>query len=297
MSQKKIVFILNPISGVNQKSWIEQEIQENIDKVQYDYHIVYTDYAGHATLLAQQAVKDGFDVVIAVGGDGSVNEVAAALIGTDVKMGILPAGSGNGFAMHLGIGRKVKKALKIINDGYTKTIDTCTLNGRPYVNLAGLGFDAKIAYRYKRVKKRGFWGYFKFSLEETLKFDFPHYTVKIDGKEVINRTCLSVVVANAPMYGYGFVIAPKALLNDGKLEIVVFYKAKMWRYFLSLWRMITHSMHHTSLADRFSGKEVEVTFFDEETYAHLDGEGFVASGKQLFKVVPNSLKVIMPKEK
>jgi diacylglycerol kinase (ATP) len=291
---KKIVFILNPFSGVEQKQLIEKQIHEYIDKNKYNYSIVYTEYPHHATELAAEAVKNNFDMVVAVGGDGSVNEVAAALIGSNVILGILPAGSGNGFAMHLGLGRNIRKAINILNNGRSHLVDTCTINGKPFVNLAGLGFDAKIAYRYKRVKKRGFWGYFKFSLQETQSFEFQHYTIKIDGKKVTNRKCLSVVVANAPMYGYHFVVAPKAVLDDGKLEIVVFYKAKMWRYFFSLWRMLTHSMHNTMLADRFSGEEVEVTFFEPQAYAHTDGEGFLVSEKQIFKIVPKSLYVWRP---
>lgn len=291
ITRKKAVFILNPFSGVEPKNLIEKEIHKYLDSNLYDYNIVYTQYPNHATELAKVAVEQKVDMVIAVGGDGSVNEVASALIDTDVVLGILPAGSGNGFAMHLGLGRNIRKAIGFLNNGKIRMVDTCSINGKPYVNLAGLGFDAKIAYRYKRVKKRGFWGYFKFALQETQSFDFQHYTIKIDGKEVVNRKCLAVVIANAPMYGYNFIIAPKAVPDDGKLEIAVFYKAKMWRYFFSLWRMLNHSMHYTSLADRFSGSEVEVSFFEPQAFAHTDGEGFLVTEKQVFKIKPNSLKV------
>lgn len=291
ITRRKATFVLNPFSGVEQKQLIEKEIHKYINKNVYDYSIVYTEYPGHATEIAKSAVEQGVDMVVAVGGDGSVNEVANALIGTDVVLGILPAGSGNGFAMHLGLGRNIRKAIGILNTGKVRVVDTCTINDKPYVNLAGLGFDAKIAYRYKRVKKRGFWGYFKFALQETQSFEFQHYTIKIDGKEVVNRKCLAVVIANAPMYGYNFIIAPKAVPDDGKLEIAVFYKAKMWRYFMSLWRMLNHSMHYTSLADRFSGTEVEVSFFEPQAFAHTDGEGFLVAEKQIFKIKSQSLKV------
>jgi diacylglycerol kinase (ATP) len=290
-SRKKIIFILNPFSGVSQKQLIEKEIHTYIDKTQFDYKVLYTEHPHHATEIAKEAVTNQINMVVAVGGDGSVNEIAAALIHTDVILGILPAGSGNGFAMHLGLGRNTRKAIEYLNKGRLRILDSASINGKPFVNLSGLGFDAKIAYLYKRVKKRGFWGYFKFSIQETQNFEFQHYRVKIDGVEVVNRKCLAVVVANAPMYGYHFIVAPKALPDDGKLEVVVFYKAKMWRYFFSLWRMLNHSMHHTGLADRYEGKRVEVEFLGAQAYAHTDGEGFLVNEKQVFEILPQSLKV------
>lgn len=292
--RKKIVFIFNPFSGVKQKDLIEKEVHTYIDKSQYEYEIRYTEYPNHAIEIAKECVENKVDIVVAVGGDGSVNEVGQSLIGTKTVLGILPAGSGNGFAMHLGLGRKAKKAIHILNTGTPRLVDTCTINGRPFINLSGMGFDAKVAYFYKRVKKRGFWGYFKSSIQQIRHFKFQQYQVKVDGVEVLNRECFSIVVANAPMYGYNFVIAPKALLDDGQLEIVAFYKAKIWRYFFSLWRMLNQSMHKTSLADRFSGKKVEVSFLENQAYAHVDGEGFIVKETQVFEIIPQSLLVIVP---
>jgi YegS/Rv2252/BmrU family lipid kinase len=291
ISRRKIIFILNPISGVNKKSVIEEKIHTFIDKNQYDYEVVYTDHPNHGTEIARDAVKDGYDMVVAVGGDGSVNEVSEGLIGSDVVLGIIPAGSGNGFAMHLGIGRDVEKAIRILNDGRVRIMDTGKINEQPFVNLAGIGFDAKIAYLYRNVKRRGFWGYLQTAIKEVASFNFHSYTVKVDGKEVINqKKCFTVVVANAPMYGYGFIIAPMAVPDDGKLEVVIFHKAPIWRIFFSLWRFWNHSMHKTRIADRYVGNVVEITCH-EDSYGHTDGEGFTVNGTQTFTILPNSLKV------
>jgi diacylglycerol kinase (ATP) len=291
VSRKKIIFILNPISGVNKKSVIEDKIHTHIDTNQYEYEVVYTNHANHGSEIAREAVAKNYDMVVAVGGDGSVNEISEGLIGSDVVLGIIPAGSGNGYAMHLGIGRDVEKAIKILNNGKIRVLDTGLINQQPFVNLAGIGFDAKIAYLYRNVKRRGFWGYFQTAVKETLSFQFHTFTVKVDGKEVLSgKKCFTIVVANAPMYGYGFIIAPKAVPDDGNLEVVIFHKAPFWRIFFSLWRFWNHSMDKTRLADRYVGKNVEVICHDD-SFGHTDGEGFTVNGTQIFTIKPNSLKV------
>jgi diacylglycerol kinase (ATP) len=294
IQRRKIIFILNPISGVNKKSIIEEKIHQLIDKQQFDYEVQYTDHPNHGTEIARNAVAQNYDMVVAVGGDGSVNEVAEGLIGSDIVLGIIPAGSGNGYAMHLGIGRKVEKAISILNQGKVRVLDTGLINQQPFVNLAGIGFDAKIAYLYRNVKRRGFWGYLQTALKESTNLRSHLYSIKIDGKEVLTeKKCFTIVVANAPMYGYGFIIAPKAVPDDGQLEVVVFHNAPAWRIILSLWRFWNHSMHKTSIADRYVGTEVEVTCH-EPSFAHTDGEGFTVENKQLFTIKPNSIKVVVP---
>jgi diacylglycerol kinase (ATP) len=175
-------------------------------------------------------------------------------------------------------------------------MDTGLINKQPFVNLAGIGFDAKIAYLYRNVKRRGFWGYFQTAVKETASFNFHRFTVKVDGKEVINdKKCFTVVVANAPMYGYGFIIAPMAVPDDGKLEVVIFHKAPIWRIMFSLWRFWNHSMHKTRIADRYVGETVEVICHDD-SFAHTDGEGFTVAGSQIFTILPKSLNVWVEKK-
>lgn len=293
--RRKVIFILNPISGTSKKSVIEEKIHTYIDKNQYDYEILYTEQPNQGAEIARNAVANGYDMVVAVGGDGSVNEVSEGLIGTDVVLGIIPAGSGNGYAMHLGIGRNVEKAIKILNEGEIRIMDTGLINAQPFVNLAGIGFDAKIAYLYRNVKRRGFWGYFQTAIRQATELKYHTYTVKIDGKEIIKeKKCFTIVVANAPMYGYGFIIAPKAVPDDGKLEVVVFHKTPVWRILLSIWRFWDHSMHKTSIADRYEGEVIEVTCIDS-SFGHTDGEGFLVEGTQVFQIKPKSLKVWVPK--
>jgi len=202
--KKKICFIINPFSGLSKKKNVPQYIDQYLDKDQFDYTIQFTERAGHATEIAAKAVEDNFQIVVAVGGDGSINEVAAALIGTEVQLGILPGGSGNGFAMHLGLGRNIKKAIQILNNAQPITIDTCLLNGRPFVNLAGTGFDALVAYKAKQSTLRGLYAYLKFSLLEAWSYSMQSYTMIIDGQTVAQEEALVIEVANAQMFGYNF---------------------------------------------------------------------------------------------
>ncbi|MEM9820649.1 MAG: diacylglycerol kinase family protein [Bacteroidota bacterium] len=290
--KKKICFIVNPFSGVSRKKQLEPKIRQFLDHNQFDYLIKYTERPGHATELAQEAIQQDFDIITAVGGDGSINEVAQALVGTQKVLAILPAGSGNGFAMYLGLGRKIEKAIQVLNSGQVITIDSCTLNKRPYFNLAGVGFDGLIAYKIKNSKIRGLWGYVKLSLQAAFGYQFPRYKISMDGK-VIERDCIVVEVANAPMFGYNFLIAPQAKLNDGLLEVVIIKKAPKWRYLFSIWRFFNGSVHKSSLVERYSAQEVKIEAQDR-TPVHVDGEGFLTQGDLLFKVNRLSLQVITP---
>ncbi len=289
--KKKIRFILNPFSGVKINEVVRTAIHQNIDTEQFTYEIIDTQRPNHATDLAREAADAGYDIVVAVGGDGSVNEVACGLMGSETVMGILPAGSGNGLAMHLGLGRNIGKAVQVLNKGKTRTLDMCKLNDTPYINLAGVGFDANIAYKYKRSTTRGFMGYLKFSLKEIFTFQFQDYKIEYDDK-VLNMKALSIIVANAPMFGYNFVIAPFAIPDNGKLEVVMLKKAPMWRYFFSIYRMLTQTMHKSSLCERFQTDQIKITV-PNNSYAHIDGEGFEVNGELNFSILPNAIQVIV----
>ena len=295
--KRRIRFIINPSSGVRKKIRMEQVIEQEIDRDLFDFEIVNTEYAGHATELAAEAVKRGFDIVIAVGGDGSVNEVAAGLIGSKTIMGMLPAGSGNGFAMHLGWGRDIASVIRRLGDATTETVDTCLLNGRPFINLAGVGFEATVAHLIKSDKNRGFKAYFKSSFGSFFNYKYKTYKISVDDDDYIETEALNVTVANAPMYGYNFVVAPLAVYNDGKLEVMVIQKVSVWRYLLNIHRFLNKTLHKSSIVNRLSGERVEIVL-SEPDFAQFDGEGFAVNQKKLvFTVNPLSLKVLLPKVK
>lgn len=286
-------FIVNPFSGVGKKKNIGELVSRYLDKSKFSYEIVYTKFGGHATALAKAAADAGVDIVVAVGGDGSVNEVAAGLIGTQTILGIVPGGSGNGLAMHLGWGRNIEKAIQNINTATTKTIDTCTLNDRPFVNLAGVGFDGWVAIHLKQNKYRGFKAYLYQSITKAFTFESQHYEIILDGKK-IERECLVVEVANGPMFGYNFEIAPLAKVDDGKLEVMIVKKSPLWRYLFAAPRMLTQSAHKSVITERFAAEEVIVRSQDKQA-VHIDGEGFFEEGELRFKIYPASLRVLVPR--
>jgi diacylglycerol kinase (ATP) len=293
--KKKIQFIVNPHSGVTKKNRVVELIEQELDKDYFDYEIVYTQYAGHATLLAANAAKEGFDIVAAVGGDGSVNEVARGLIGTDTVLGMIPAGSGNGFAMHLGWGRNIRTVIRRLAHAEVERVDTCSVNGHEFVNLAGVGYEAAVAQQLRTVKKRGLQAYLKLSFSGMAKYKFKTYTISVDDKKLVTKA-LSITVANAPMYGYNFVVAPLAKYNDGQLEVIVFKKLPWIRYFISMRRFFDNTMHRSSVVHRLSGSKIEIEMSEPE-YAQYDGEGFlVENNKLVFSVNPLSLNVLMPKK-
>ena len=292
--KKNICFIINPFSGLSKKKNVPRYIEEYLDLEKFDYTIRFTESAGHATEIAKEAVEDGFDIVVAVGGDGSINEVAASLIGTDVPLGILPGGSGNGFAMHLGLGRNIKKAIQILNTAHPITIDSCLLNGRPFVNLAGTGFDALVAYKAKKSTLRGLYAYLKFSILEAWAYPIQTYSLEIDGQTITEEAALVIEVANAQMFGYNFVIAPQAKLNDGILDVLLVKKVPKWRYLFSLWRFFNRTFHKSSLVKTFTGQRIVIRS-EQEMPVHVDGEGYYLGKELVFEVVPNSLLVLVPK--
>ncbi len=291
--KRKIRFIINPFAGVGQKVSFAKSIAQLLDLQLFDYDVCYTEYPQHATQLAQQAVLDGYDIVAAVGGDGSINEVAKGLIGTDVVLAIIPAGSGNGLAMHLGIGRNAERAIQLLKECVVMKIDTGIVNGKPFINLAGTGFDAWIAYKTKLNKVRGLWAYVKHSMLETFSYQIQDYEITIDDR-TINRACLVVEVANAPMFGYNFVVAPLAKLNDGLLEVILIKKAPKWRYLFSFWRFFNKSVHQSSLTERYTAKKVSIKKSNAALSLHLDGEGFLVSNNLEFSINELSLHILIP---
>lgn len=291
--KKRIRFIVNPFSGISKKGKLADQIKQHLDADLFDFEIKNTQAAGHGTELAREAIEQNFDMVVAVGGDGSVNEVAAALIDSDTILGIIPAGSGNGFARHLGLSTNVKKAIQQLNQGKKIRIDTVKMNGRPFVNLAGLGFDGWVSYKLKQSKLRGFLGYGKIVTQESFKFKPQTYQINIDGK-ILEEECLCLEIVNAPMFGYNFEIAPHAKFNDGILEIIVVKKMTPWRFPQLAWHSYQKTINESGLTKCYSGKNIKVKIV-EETPVHIDGEGMLVNEDLEFSINPLSLSLWVPK--
>ena len=179
MSEKKtnIVFIVNPISGTHDKAELPQLIDTLIDKERFCCDVMATEYAGHAAEIARQCVSKGVDVVVAVGGDGTVNEVARSLVHSDTALAIVPCGSGNGLARHLRISMNASRALQVLNNGVVGEFDYCTVNDKPFFCTCGMGFDAKVSDKFANEGTRGFITYIKTTLSEYFNYSPQQYNI------------------------------------------------------------------------------------------------------------------------
>lgn len=291
IDKKKIRFITNPFSGTKSKAKLKETIEDNLNLTDFDFEISYTDYPRHATQLSMEAKDMGYYGVIAVGGDGTINEVATALIGSGTALGIIPFGSGNGFSYHLGTRRDVVAAIRVINDHHTTSIDSGTANGRFFINIAGLGLDATVAFKTKLNKKRGFVPYFINTLKESIGFKFMKLRIT-SNDNIQEGEYAMAVIANGSIYGYDFAVAPAAILDDGLFDIILVQKTQIFRYFLLVPRMLNKTFHKSPLVHYFKTDKITIESTDGTPYFHVDGEGFEAENSITFEINPNSIRLI-----
>lgn len=292
-TKKRIVFIINPISGGKRKVDLPKTIQTEIDKIKFDVNIRFTERAGHAGEISKQAVDDGIDIIVAVGGDGTINEVACQMINTKSILGIIPQGSGNGLARHLGISRSIRKALGLINSAHTMKIDTASINGTPFISIAGVGFDALVADLFASSKKRGFFNYLKIITEKYASYRPKKYSITIDTGKTITTDALFLSFANSNQFGYNTAIAPNAQLNDGKLDLCIVKKPFLLEIPLIANLMILKAIHLSPHVEIIPTSEIFVKQ-SKNRKVNIDGEA-VKLGEELnIKVNPLSLNVIIP---
>jgi YegS/Rv2252/BmrU family lipid kinase len=293
--RKLLVFIVNPFSGTTSKANFESLVDKNIDKSKFEVKISYTHYPLHARELVTQEVKTlNPYAVIAVGGDGTVNEVASAVVNTDICLGVIPAGSGNGFGSHIGMTRNMAKSLISINKANPVIIDTGLCNGdKAFVNIAGIGFDGHIVHQTKKDSKRGFFNYFKSTINLLPQYQPINASILLDGSEKVQGSYASIVVANATTYGYNFKIAPDAKFSDGLFDIVLIKDAPLYKYFLYSPLYFTKGAKGLKFLEHYRCKKIEVET-DIPSFYHLDGEGIKGGAKYYFDLIPDSLKVLIP---
>jgi len=288
--KRKALFIINPISGGKKKDGVPELIEKHLDASVFEAVTIFTDGVAHGRQLAKEAVGV-FDVVVAVGGDGTVNEVASAIVGTDTTLGIIPYGSGNGLSRFLGISMDAAEAIKTLSSGHTEFIDSGKLNGRPFFNMAGMGFDAHISEVFSHGKKRGFLTYIKSSFEEISKYKAQVYRFEIDGK-AYEREAFMLSFANSSQYGNNAHISPNASVQDGLLDVCVIKQFPVWRLVELGIRMIMKNADKSKYLEIIRGKCIVVKRSSPGP-VHLDGEPRIESADSVIEVVPASLKVIV----
>lgn len=218
--KKRITFILNPISGTHSKEEVPLLIDGTLDKKLFDHQICYTEYVGHAAEIAMECVRQQTDVVVAVGGDGTVNEVARSLVHSSTALGIIPCGSGNGLARHLCLPLDTKKAIQIINAYKVEEFDYGVINDLPFFCTCGMGFDAFISLKFAEAGKRGPITYVENVLKEGLKYKPETYEVE-DNTGKKRYKAFLIACANASQYGNNAYIAPGATMKDGEMDVII----------------------------------------------------------------------------
>jgi diacylglycerol kinase (ATP) len=290
--KEKVAFIVNPKSGTKNKRELPDMILNTMDSTKFDVEVVYTEFAGHAPLLVQELVKNGFSRVVAVGGDGTVNEVARALVGTNAALGIIPCGSGNGLARFLGIPLKAKEAIELINGGNITQIDHGRINDKPFFCTCGVGFDAHIGNKFAQSKKRGFYTYIKETVSSFFHYTAKKYKIKVDGEKVKTRAFL-ITIANAGQWGNDVYIAPKADIQDGLLDICIVRKFPKYRALSLGIRIFNRTVDQSPFVNTIKGKNVTIKR-KKKGEVHLDGEPDIMGKKLKIEIIPKGLNVIIP---
>ncbi len=291
--KQRIVFIINPISGVHKKTDIPDLIEANLDLDQFEYDITYTEYRKHAIELARKASESGIEIICAVGGDGSVHEVGTALIGTKTHLAIIPTGSGNGLARHLKIPLNVKDAILCINDNQYIHMDTVKVNEKRFLGVGGYGFDAVVAKEFDNGKKRGLWGYVLTIFREFFKYNPLNVSIDVDGK-VKSLPVVLCTVANSSEFGNGFTISPESDVTDGELELCILKPFSIWAAPMiayNYFRKRRQSSRHSEII-RFKNAKIKLS----KRIAHYDGEPINVREELVVSVVPKSLHILVGKK-
>ena len=254
--------------------------------------VVLTTHPRHATELAARALADGCELIVAVGGDGTLNEVAASLVGTAATFGLIPCGSGNGLARHLGIPGRVEPALEILRTGQPRLIDTGLADGRPFFNLAGLGFEADLAARFNQLHRRRFFSYLRSGAALFRTHQPQECRIEHGGRSESARV-FTLAVANGSQYGHHALIASGARVDDGLLDLTVVPPVTILRALPLLARLFTGSLGRDRKVPRLQTARFVVER-PSPGLIHTDGETHSAGRRVEFTVRPRSLRVLAP---
>lgn len=288
---KRILFIINPIAGTRSKKDIPSLIK-SILKGKVEYKIKETNYSGHASVIVSENLGL-FDVFVAVGGDGTVNEVGTALLETKGVLGIIPLGSGNGLARHLGVPLKVKSAIEFfLDNNQVQRIDTCLVNEQPYLMTSGIGFEAKLTQIFSEDKGRGLYTYIKSGIKCFRNYKSSKYSVEIDGN-IQNLNVFTLSVANTSQYGNNTFINPLSDVQDGLLDVCILKPVQVIHSLDVLRKIFTRKLHESRYYEMVRAKKVVITS-KTEGY-HFDGEYIKSEDDKLvFEINPASLNVLVP---
>lgn len=294
-AKKRIVFVVNPISGTQGKKAILKWIDERIDRALFDYSIVKTQYAGHAVEIAAAAAKDNVDIVVAIGGDGTINEIGRSLVHTNTALGIIPCGSGNGLARHLHIPMDAKAAIDLLNTGERTCVDYGKINDMPFFCTCGVGFDAFVSLKFADSGKRGLLTYLENTLHESLTYEPETYEIENE-EETIKYKAFLIACANASQYGNNAYIAPQASLTDGLMDVTILEPFTVLDVPSLSFQLFNKTIDQNSRIKTMRAKKIKI-HRTKEGVMHYDGDP-VMGGKDIeVELIPHGLNVIISNKK
>lgn len=282
---------MNPISGTARKAAIPGLIEKTLDKEVYEYEIIETQYAGHASIIAEEAKNKGIDIVVAVGGDGTVNEVARAIINSQTALGIIPCGSGNGLARHLMLPLNVKKSIEVINYGEIHNLDYGVINSHPFFCTCGMGFDAFISMKFSEAGKRGPVTYVENVLKEGLNYKPETYEI-IDEEGTRHYKAFLISCANASQYGNNAYIAPQASMSDGLLDVIIMEPFDILEAPQVAIEMMNKTLDKNQKIKTFRTKHITI-HRQNPGYIHYDGDPIMTDADVDIKLVSKGIRIVV----
>lgn len=291
--KEKILFLINPISGTKYKGHLPELITKLVDPNVFNAEVVITKFKGEATEIVSRKLTENYRYFVAVGGDGTVNEIAKALINTRAVMGIIPVGSGNGLARHLHIPLNPEKAIKLINKLNYQAIDYGLINDTPFFCTCGVGFDALIGDKFAQCKGRGLSNYVKTTIKEYFNYQPETYHITIDNGEKIVQRAFLITFANGSQYGNNAYIAPKADISDGKLDICILSPFRLYKAPGIGIRLFAGNIDKSRLMLNSRGTKILLER-SKEGVVHFDGEP-CHMGKEIeIALINKGLNVFIP---
>ena len=291
MSKKRILFIVNPISGHRDKRRFQESVVRELGLTDFTYEIAFTEHVGHATELSAAATD--FDIVAAVGGDGTLNEVACGLIGSKTAMAVIPCGSGNGLARCLRLPLNTDKALRLLTNGRIQSIDTGTVNGRLFLSVAGIGLDAQTAHDFAQDPRRGFITYAHYAASNYLHLKSQTVNITFDGQETLTCNPMLITFANSNQFGYNAVIAPHASLQDGLLDTCILSRPPLPVIPDIVTKLMIGKLDKSRYLKEIQASHITVER-PTEGVVNIDGEPVMMEAVLDIRVTPQNLRILVP---
>jgi YegS/Rv2252/BmrU family lipid kinase len=290
MTKRRILFIVNPISGGRKKHQLKALLDRQFSHEEIEYSISYSEYPKHAGILAEEG--SDFDLIVGVGGDGTINEIAQKTSESNTPLAIIPMGSGNGLARHLKIPLKMSKALKLLSHHNLVKLDTATLNGHFFVSIAGLGFDSIVAAEFVKTRGRGFVNYARIAMQKFFQSKEKEYEMVLDGKSY-TRKAFMITFANSNQFGYNTIISPHADCRDSYLDVCIVRKPKIVEipgFLIALWTGKADRSKHVEI---IKARKISLKQSDSE-YANVDGESIKVGHQIEVNLKSANLDVLLP---